>query len=250
MNILLTNDDGFDAEGINAIRKSLEKNHNVFVVAPEKNCSGLSASISYMKEIEIRKESERLYIVSGTPADCAYIGLLNLLNDEIDLLVSGINLGANIGNDVLYSGTVGAALGGRKLKHPPIAISSCEYKPKSLEFMANKSSEIIELVTAFDAQEISNKVVNINFPDIEEASYKGIKVVPIAKRDIPPTPDRVDESSNIQSFRYAASGTPIKEDFMTDAEAIRLGYVSLSLLDYELLDPNFNMSELENFINE
>ena len=58
------------------------------------------------------------------------------------------------------------------------------------------------------------------------------------------------ESSNIQSFRYAASGTPIKEDFMTDAEAVRLGYVSLSLLDYELLDPNFNMSELENFINE
>ena len=87
MNILLTNDDGFDAEGINAIRKSLEKNHNVFVVAPEKNCSGLSASISYMKEIEIRKESERLYIVSGTPADCAYIGLLNLLNERYMTLI-------------------------------------------------------------------------------------------------------------------------------------------------------------------
>ena len=122
MNILLTNDDGFDADGIKAIRTALEKSHNVYAVAPENSIP--SASISYMKEIEIKKESERLYIVKGTPADYAYIGLLNLLNDEIDVLVSGINLGANIGNDVLYSGTVGAALGGRKLKYPPIAISS------------------------------------------------------------------------------------------------------------------------------
>ena len=77
MNILLTNDDGFDADGIKAIRTALEKSHNIYVVAPEK-IAGLSASISYMKEIEIKKESERLYIVKGTPADCAYIGLLNL----------------------------------------------------------------------------------------------------------------------------------------------------------------------------
>ena len=250
MNILLTNDDGFDADGIKAIRTALEKSHNVYVVAPEKNCSGLSASISYMKEIEIKKESERLYIVKGTPADCAYIGLLNLLNDEIDVLVSGINLGANIGNDVLYSGTVGAALGGRKLKFPPIAISSCEYKPKSLEFIANKSCELVELITSFEKQEILNKVVNINFPDIDEKSYKGIKVVPIAKRDVPPTPDILKDNSDIQSFRYAASGAPIKEDFLTDAEAVKLGYVSVSILDYELLDPNFNSLEFENFINE
>ena len=102
MNILLTNDDGFDAEGIKAIKTGLERHHNVYVVAPEKNCSGLSASISYMKEIEIKKESERLYIVKGTPADCAYIGLLNLLNVEIDVLVSGINLGANIGLSLIH----------------------------------------------------------------------------------------------------------------------------------------------------
>ena len=106
-----------------------------------------------------------------------------------DDVTSLLNLGANIGNDVLYSGTVGAALGGRKLKFPPIAISSCEYKPKSLEFIANKSCELVELITSFEKQEISNKVVNINFPDVDEKSYKGIKVVPIAKRDVPPTPD-------------------------------------------------------------
>lgn len=250
MNILLTNDDGFDADGIIAIRRSLEKNHNVFVVAPDKNCSGLSASISYMKEIEIKKESDRLFIVKGTPADCAYIGLLNLLNDEIDVLVSGINLGANIGNDVLYSGTVGAALGGRKLRFPPIAISSCEHQPKSLEFIADKSAELIEMVTSFNGQEISNKVININFPDIDIDCYKGIKVVPIAKRDVPPTPNIVKDHTNIQSFKYAASGMPIVEDFMTDAEAVSKGYVSLSILDYELSDPNFNDLALENFINE
>ena len=74
---------------------------------------------------------------------------------------------------MFYSGTVGAALGGRKLKYPPIAISSCEYKP-SLEFIANKSCELVELITSFKKPEILNKVVNINFPDIDEKSYKGI----------------------------------------------------------------------------
>jgi hypothetical protein len=75
-------------------------------------------------------------------------------------------------------------------------------------------------------------------------------VVPIAKRDVPPTPDILKNNSDIQSFRYAASGAPIKEDFLTDAEAVKLGYVSVSILDYELLDPNFNSLEFENFINE
>ena len=145
---------------------------------------------------------------------------------------------------------MGAALGGRKLKFPPIDLSACEYEPKSLEFIANKSCELVELITAFDKQEISNKVVNINFPDIDEESYKGIKVVPIAKRDIPPTPDILKNNTNIQSFKYAASGTPIEEVFLTDAEAVKRGYVSISILDYELLDPRFNSFELESFINE
>ena len=109
---------------------------------------------------------------------------------------------------------------------------------------------MVELVTSFKKQEISNKVVNINFPDIDEDSYKGIKVVPIAKRDTPPTPNILKDNTNIQSFKYAASGAPIEEDFLTDAEAVKRGYVSISILDYELLDPNFNCFELENFINE
>ena len=75
-------------------------------------------------------------------------------------------------------------------------------------------------------------------------------MVPIAKRDVPPTPDILKNNFDIKSFRYAASGAPIKEDFLTDAEAVKLGYVSVSILDYELLDPNFNSLEFENFINE
>ena len=135
-----------------------------------------------------------------------------------------------LGMMFLYSGTVGAALGGRKLKYPPIAISSCEYKPKSLEFIANKSCELVELITSFEKQEILNKVVNINFPDIDEKSYKGIKVVPIAKRDVPPTPDILKNNSDIQSFRYAASGAPNKGRFSYRCGGCEnLGNVSISI---------------------
>ena len=121
MKILLTNDDGFDAENIKILYKELSKNHEVWMFAPKNNCSGMSAAISYLNEIEVTKVDDRIYAVDGTPADCSYLGLLSIVDFEFDIVVSGINHGANIGNDVLYSGTVGAAVGGRNLKYPPIA---------------------------------------------------------------------------------------------------------------------------------
>ena len=240
MKILLTNDDGFNAENIKSLYKELSKNHEVWIVAPKNNCSGMSAAISYLNEIEVTKVDDRIYAVDGTPADCSYLGLLSIVDFEFDIVVSGINHGANIGNDVLYSGTVGAAVGGRNLKYPPIAISVASYDAKDIEFITKKSIELIEKIVS--SNEIFNgKVININFPDINEEEFKGILATGLSKRGIPAKPIRVDnqDSKNLYRYRYNLSGEPLKDNFMTDAEAIKTGYVSVSVLDYSLSSSSF-----------
>ena len=240
MKILLTNDDGFDAENIKILYKELSKNHEVWMVAPKNNCSGMSAAISYLNEIEVTKVDDRIYAVDGTPADCSYLGLLSIVDFEFDIVVSGINHGANIGNDVLYSGTVGAAVGGRNLKYPPIAISVASYDAKDIEFITKKSIELIEKIVS--SNEIFNgKVININFPDINEEEFKGVIATGLSKRGIPAKPIRIDnqDSKDLYRYRYNLSGEPLKDNFMTDAEAIKTGYVSVSVLDYSLSSSSF-----------
>ena len=142
MKILLTNDDGYDAVNIKKFFKYLSKEHDVWIVAPKNNCSGMSSAISFLKETKIEKISDRIYAVDGTPADCVYFGMLSIIEDGVDMVVSGINHGANIGTDVIYSGTVGAAAGGRGLKYPPLAISAETYEVKDLDYIDRKSTRL------------------------------------------------------------------------------------------------------------
>ena len=250
MKILLTNDDGFDAENIKSLYKELNKNHEVWIVAPKNNCSGMSAAISYLNEIEVMKIDDRIYAVDGTPADCSYLGLLSIVDFEFDIVVSGINHGANIGNDVLYSGTVGAAVGGRNLKYPPIAISVASYDAKDIEFVTKKSIELIEKIVS--SYEIFNgKVININFPDINEEEFIGVLATGLSKRDVPAKPIKIDNQDSKESYRYRynLSGEPLKDNFMTDAEAIKNGYVSVSALDYSLNSSSF-IKDISKLIDE
>ena len=238
MKILLTNDDGYDAENIKSLFKELSKNHEVWIVAPKNNCSGMSAAISYLNEIEVIKLEDKIYAVDGTPADCSYLGLLSIVDFEFDIVISGINHGANIGNDVLYSGTVGAAIGGRNLKYPPIAISVASYNAKDINFISKKSVELIEKIISSNT--FAGKVININFPDINQNEFKGVLATGLSKRDVPAKPIKVDSSSsNTYRYRYNLSGEPLEDKYMTDAEAVKNGYISLSVLDYSLNSGNF-----------
>lgn len=248
MRILLTNDDGYDAENIKSIFKELSVNHEVWIVAPKNNCSGMSAAISYLNEIEVIKLDERIYAVDGTPADCSYLGLLSIFDFEFDIVISGINHGANIGNDVLYSGTVGAAIGGRNLKYPPIAISVASYAAKDIDFISKKSVELIENIVL--SSMLSGKVININFPDINQNEFKGVLATALSKRDVPAKPIRIDDSSsNTYRYKYNLSGEPLEDKYMTDAEAVKNGYVSFSVLDYSLNSVNF-FEEITKILNE
>ena len=210
----------------------------------------MSAAISYLSEIEVTKVDDKIYAVDGTPADCTYLGLLSIVDFEFDIVISGINHGANIGNDVLYSGTVGAAVGGRNLKYPPIAISVASYDAKDISFITKKSLELINKIIKF-SETYSGKVININFPDISEDEYKGVKATGLSKRDVPAKPIKIEDQSlskETYRYRYNLSGEPIKGDYVTDAEAVMDGYVSISVLDYSLGSSEFidNLSEIIN----
>ncbi len=111
MSILVTNDDGFEAIGIQALLAST-KILDPIMVAPKQNCSGMSAAISLRKEVKVKQLNLKEFVVTGTPADCSYFGLYGMNENNIEQVISGINLGANLGTDVFYSGTVGAAIAG------------------------------------------------------------------------------------------------------------------------------------------
>jgi len=249
--ILLTNDDGYRADNIKSLHEELSKDHEVWIVAPKNNCSGMSAAISYLNEIEVTKIDEKIYAVDGTPADCSYLGLLSIVDFEFDIVISGINHGANIGNDVLYSGTVGAAVGGRNLKYPPIAISVASYDAKDISFITKKSIELINKI--IESSEIYvGKVININFPDISEDEYIGVRATGLSKRDVPAKPIKIEDKSlskETYRYRYNLSGEPMKGTYVTDADAVKDGYVSISVLDYSLGSSEF-IDDLSKLLNE
>jgi 5'-nucleotidase len=242
MKILLTNDDGYDAVNIKKFFKYLSKEHDVWMVAPKNNCSGMSSAISFLKETKIEKISDRIYAVDGTPADCVYFGMLSIIEDGVDMVVSGINHGANIGTDVIYSGTVGAAAGGRGLKYPPLAISAETYEVKDLDYICRKSCEFVNKFSK-DKNKFLGNLVNINFPDLTESDVNGVRATSLAQRGVPQKP-----IVNGDYYRYNFSGIPMKSsDSLTDAQALSDGYISVSLLDYSFGATN-NIDQIKDII--
>ena len=242
MKILLTNDDGYDAVNIKKFFKYLSKEHDVWMVAPKNNCSGMSSAISFLKETKIDKISDRIYAVDGTPADCVYFGMLSIIEDGVDMVVSGINHGANIGTDVIYSGTVGAAAGGRGLKYPPLAISAETYEVKDLDYICRKSCEFVNKFSK-DKNKFLGNLVNINFPDLIESDVNGVRATSLAQRGVPQKP-----IVNGDYYRYNFSGIPMKSsDSLTDAQALSDGYISVSLLDYSFGATN-NIDQIKDII--
>ena len=168
MKILLTNDDGIQSEITRALYDSLKEKHEVTLIAPEKDKSGQGAAITLRTSVEVNKLDDNVYSVGGTPADCIFMGLMAIMKELPDIVVSGINRGANMGDDVIHSGTLGAALTARKLRYPPIAVS---ISGKSFE---NFQSSIIatELMLDYIVQNYSDEhhcglVFNMNVPNLE-----------------------------------------------------------------------------------
>ncbi len=162
MRLLLTNDDGISADGIQALLRALEASHEVWVVAPSTEASGGSHSITLHDALKVRRMGERRFSCRGTPADCVMIAMLGLVTEEIDLVISGINHGPNLGTDILYSGTAAGARQGALMGVPSVALSVGSYHaPFDFESAAEYAARNLE---SFRALGTDDHFLNVNFP--------------------------------------------------------------------------------------
>lgn len=171
MKILVSNDDGYLATGINVLTDALSKIADVVVVAPDRNRSAASSSLTLDAPLRVSKIAENRFTVNGTPSDCVHLALTGFLDDEPDLVVSGINHGANLGDDVIYSGTVAAAMEGRFLGLPTIAVSLVGLNLQHFEAAARVA---VDLVGRLERASLpSDVILNVNVPDKPYEELKG-----------------------------------------------------------------------------
>jgi 5'-nucleotidase len=172
MHILITNDDGYLAPGIRILAQTLSAIADITVVAPDRNKSGASNSLTLMRPLRVQKTPEGYYRVDGTPTDCVHLAISGLLDSKPDMVVSGINDGSNLGDDVLYSGTVAGAMEGRYLGLPAIAVSLVGKRGENYQVAADITRQIIE---NFNKNPIPNdSILNINVPDLPHAQLGAI----------------------------------------------------------------------------
>ncbi|HWN39194.1 MAG TPA: 5'/3'-nucleotidase SurE, partial [Gammaproteobacteria bacterium] len=164
MRILLSNDDGYQARGLRTLAEALKQIAEVVVVAPDRNRSGASNSLTLETPLRVERVEGDLYYVNGTPTDCVHIAITGLLEQEPDVLISGINNGANLGDDVLYSGTVAAAMEGRFLGIPSIAVSLVLNGKEHYETAAKLVRKLVERNVTDPLP--TDSILNINVPDV------------------------------------------------------------------------------------
>lgn len=180
MHILLSNDDGYQAAGLRVLADSLCEDHEISVVAPDRDRSGASNSLTLKRALRAHVGNNGFYYVDGTPTDCVHLAITGLLDSEPDMVISGINAGANMGDDVLYSGTVAAAMEGRFLGLPAIAVSMVSLDPQYFETAARV---VVKIVTRLQTEPIKkDSILNINVPNLPAHKIRGIKATRLGNR--------------------------------------------------------------------
>ena len=171
MHILISNDDGYKSKGIQVLINELKKIAQITVVAPSRNRSGASSSLSLDRSIKVTKKEDSFYFLSGTPTDCVHIALTGLMQTLPDMVISGINHGPNLGDDTIYSGTVAAAIEGYLLDIPSFAISMGSVNPKHFETAAKVTSDLIKLYNKKKVSSASLLNINVHHMEYQEHLY-------------------------------------------------------------------------------
>ena len=234
MHILITNDDGIFAPGITALAHALSAVAKVSVIAPDANRSGVSSAITLENPLRVMKTPTGWWQLNGTPADCVKLALSGFLNDEPDMVVSGINAGANLGDDVIYSGTVGGALEGRYLKFPPIAISAAGQRHDQMfyETAAKVAVDLVERVMATPPE--PGVILNVNVPSIPYDSLKGMQLTRQGDRHLS-EPVMASEDGRGRRIYWLGDSGKIKDGSEgTDFHAVHSQYVSVTPLQVDL----------------
>lgn len=230
MHILVSNDDGVHAPGLSALAGEMARLASVDVVAPDQNRSGASQSLTLDRPLEALTHDNGFISINGTPTDCVHLGLSGLFTGKPDIVVSGINAGANLGDDVLYSGTVAAALEGRNLKFPSIAISLVGHV--YFETAALIAADLVERIAQLSVP--PRTVLNVNVPDVPLAEIKGVHVTRLGHRFYSGNPVKVIDPRGKERYWISAAAEAEDDGPGTDFYAIAEGYVSVTPIQADM----------------
>lgn len=232
MRILLSNDDGYFAPGLAALAKALEPLADVTVVAPERDRSGASNSLTLDRPLILRQAPSGYYFVNGTPTDCVHLAVTGMLDHLPDMVISGINHGANMGDDTIYSGTVAAATEGFLLGIPSIAVSLAGHHGAHFETAAGVAVRLVRKYQRNPWQEAT--LLNVNVPDLPQNELKGFEITRLGKRH---KAEPVLKSVNPRGqtvYWVGAAGLAQDAGEGTDFNAVSNGIVSITPLQIDL----------------
>lgn len=232
MRILLSNDDGYFAPGLICLAETLSATADIVVVAPERDRSGASNSLTLDRPLNLRRAANGFHYVNGTPTDCVHLAVTGMLDTQPDMIISGINSGANMGDDTIYSGTVAAATEGFLLGIPSIAVSLAG---KELAHFTTAARVVAELVRRFEKHSHTHPwLLNVNVPDIEYEQLQGMEVTRLGKRH---KAEPVVKSTNPHGetvYWVGAAGKAQDAGEGTDFHAVANRRVSITPLQMDL----------------
>ena len=232
MHILISNDDGYQSAGIRILADTLSEIATVTVVAPDRDRSGASNSLTLDSPIRARQAENGYTYVDGTPTDCVHLAITGLLDEEPDMVVAGINAGANLGDDVLYSGTVAAAMEGRFLGLPAIAVSLVSERPKHFETAARVTLDLVRRLLSNTLP--ADTILNLNVPDLPLEELAGMQATRLGHRHKSEAVVRMQDPRGRPVYWVGPAGSEQDAGPGTDFHAVRTGHVSVTPLDVDL----------------
>ena len=247
MNILLSNDDGVHALGIKVLQQELIKHFDVTVVAPDRNCSGASNSLTLLNPLRAQTLDNGFISVNGTPTDSVHLGVSQLISSAPNLVVAGINNGANLGDDTLYSGTVAAATEGRHMGIAAIAVSLLGKHEQYYQTAAAITAKIIKHIQEHPLA--SDQILNINVPDVAMNEIKGIKVTRLGHRHKAETMKKMKDPWQRDIYWYGTLGLELDGGEGTDFHAVANNYVSVTPLTVDMTAHN-SINKMKEWMSE
>lgn len=248
MKLLMSNDDGVNAPGLEALHQTLSTQFNdITVVAPDRNCSGASNSLTLVNPLRVSQSANGFLAVNGTPTDCVHVGINQLMQDKPALVITGINNGANMGDDVIYSGTVAAATEGRHLGMPAIAVSLAGKDENHYQTAAAVALKIVKQLAKHPLP--ADQILNINVPDVPLDELKGIKVTRLGRRHQADSMSRQTDPWGREIYWYGPLGKERDAAEDTDFYAVANGYASVTPLTVDMTAYQ-SIAPLTQWINE
>lgn len=247
MKLLLSNDDGVHSPGLHVLSRALSRFAEVRVIAPDRDHSGASNSLTLSRPLSLQETAEGFLAVDGTPTDCVHLGLSNAVDFTPERVVSGINSHSNLGDDVLYSGTVAAAMEGRFLPLPAIAVSLANRGHWHWDTAARVVSELLQRPNFPQLPPFS--ILNINVPDVPFEALRGMRITRLGYRERSEDPHRLRDPRGRQRFWLALAGEGDDAGPGTDFHAVAADYVSLTPLQADMTC-HAALSDLNGWLDE